>query len=156
MVSVRNWEHYFILPQFHCFCIVSCNCGESPHVSHRDGGSIFKVRGLKSNDQISIAYNPYLACRHVTCPMYVGFRPTVLASSFCITIKIFDVVKNIFWKKILYGILHHRFKLVCVRRLQNAWITEWLYKLFLVSYVYGTAEPILSPATENDGLTVKV
>ena len=29
------------------------------------------------------ANNPYLACPHVTCPIYEGFRPTVLAPSFC-------------------------------------------------------------------------
>ena len=38
--------------------------------------------GAKSNDQISFAYNPYLARPHVTCPIYKGFRPTVLASLF--------------------------------------------------------------------------
>ena len=52
-----------------------------------DGGSNSKVGGPKSNDQISFAYSPYLSCPHVTCPIYVGFRPTVLASGFCITIK---------------------------------------------------------------------
>ena len=31
----------------------------------------FQVRGPKSNDQIFFAYNPYLACPHVTCPIYV-------------------------------------------------------------------------------------
>ena len=31
----------------------------------------------------SLACTPYLACPHVTCPIYVGFRPTVLAFSFC-------------------------------------------------------------------------
>ena len=35
----------------------------------------------KNNDQISFAYNPYLACTHVTCPTYEGFRPTVLVST---------------------------------------------------------------------------
>ena len=42
--------------------------------------------GGKSNDQIPFACNPYLACPHVTCPIHVGFRPTVLAS--CITIRV--------------------------------------------------------------------
>ena len=37
--------------------------------------------GGKSNDQISFVFDPYLAGPHaVTCPIYVGFRPTVLAS----------------------------------------------------------------------------
>ena len=46
----------------------------------------------KSNDLISFAYNPYLACPHVTFSTYMGFRPTVLASSSCITINFFAVV----------------------------------------------------------------
>ena len=48
-----------------------------------DGGSISKVGGPKTNDQIAFSYNPCLACPHVTCPTYVGSKPTVLASSFC-------------------------------------------------------------------------
>ena len=55
-----------------------------------DGGSIFIVGRPKSNDQIFFACNPYLACPHVvTCPVtpvFVGFKPTVLVSSFGITI----------------------------------------------------------------------
>ena len=43
--------------------------------------------GAQSNDQISFAYSPYLSCPDVTCPIYVGFRPTVLASGFCITVS---------------------------------------------------------------------
>ena len=48
-----------------------------------DGGSISKVCGgvAKSSDQISFAYNSYLACPRVTCPISVGFKPTVLAST---------------------------------------------------------------------------
>ena len=40
------------------------------------------------------AYNPYLACPHVTCPIYVGFRPTVLASSFCSLLPTNKILKE--------------------------------------------------------------
>ena len=40
--------------------------------------AFLKWEGPKSNDQISFTNNPYLACPHVACPFYVGFRATVL------------------------------------------------------------------------------
>ena len=43
----------------------------------------FSLLSLYVNPVLQYAYNPYLACPHVTSPIYVNFRPTVLASSFC-------------------------------------------------------------------------
>ena len=39
-----------------------------------------------------------------TCPIYVGFKPTVLNSSFCITMKIIDVIIIIMTSIIHYDI----------------------------------------------------
>ena len=64
-------------------CILFCSDGRS--ISKVGGGGA----GAKNNDQIFFAFDSNLAGLHaVTCPIYVGFRPTVLAlHSFCTTIK---------------------------------------------------------------------